>query len=165
MKKESLAPMISAMVFAAGFANAEPLYGFYYDYVMKTHVSMDGHLYITPTGGNGERLAPGHGCNDPWYARSFYDLSHPQTQAMLKIALASQLAHKSVYVSTEGCKGDSDPDAIEDGQDYPILVAMQLQEGKAVNLANPSGGKDDNGSRDSNRIPDDASRPSGTYEP
>ena len=84
-----------------------------YDYVVKVQASKDKHLYVAVNG----NFAAAHGCPNLAWAKSQYDLSDPQTQAMSQIALSSLLARASVHVYTEGCDGD-----------FPRLVQIQIQE-------------------------------------
>ena len=96
----------------AGRAHAV-MYGQYYDYVYKISVRTDNYLWINVIG----NFSTSHGCSQPWYVRSLYDLTDARTKAWQQVAMASLLSHTKVYIETDGCTVAG----------YPIMIALQIE--------------------------------------
>ncbi|MGI9332160.1 MAG: hypothetical protein ACR2RL_03295 [Gammaproteobacteria bacterium] len=97
-----------------------------YDHVRKVQANRNNRLYISVAG----NFTLDHGCGQRWWAGSEFEFDHPQTQAMLQISLSSLLSRKPVHVYTSGC----------DGNDYPILSTIQIQEREPAGEPTGTGG-------------------------
>jgi hypothetical protein len=82
-------------------ANA-PQFAQYYDFISKVQVGDDHFLLINVTG---DSFSTAHGCEQRWFARSTFRLSHDRTKAQLQVAMASFLSRSKIWVQTTQCTG------------------------------------------------------------
>lgn len=85
-----------------------------YQYVSKVQVNDDNYGYINVLG----NFASLHGCSQPSFAKTQYDVSDKRTDLQLRIAATSFVTRSPVHVWTSGCTPYG----------YPILTAIQIQE-------------------------------------
>jgi hypothetical protein len=79
-----------------------------YPYVVRVVVWDDNYLRISVQG----QFDPLHGCSENSFGRSSHPLDDARTEAMLQVASASFLSHSSVYIHTQGCTPDGQPQII-----------------------------------------------------
>jgi hypothetical protein len=108
--KKGLISALLAMAGVVGTTDAmsqAAVHGQWYSKNSKVAITADGRLGVAPSGqGGGVGLSGAHGCPQRWWGFSEAPLGNPKTDALLKVAMASQIGRLRIHIETQGCTND-----------------------------------------------------------